>query len=143
MSFKKIDFAESALLDQFMRMPYLHRGRSLAGSDCYGCIVLWYRLRLGLELWDIEEDYDQGWKWEGREIFLENYYKEWIRVDEPGKYDVILFKTRDHVDHAGIYLRDNKFLHTCRAGTVISKITDPIWRDKVEGFYRLKRRHES
>lgn len=140
---RKIDPIEAGLLPEFLKIPYKHRGREFDGADCYGLIILWYAKRLGLAVWDVEEDYAKSSAWGGKNYFLDNYWREWRQVDEPGQYDVVLFRRQESATHAGVYLGSGKFLHIIKAGCVISKLYDPQWADRVEGFYRLRARDES
>lgn len=131
---------ESMLLGEFLKIPFVHGGRELTGADCYGIIMLWYRMRLGIELFDPDFDYPEGPQWKDKSYFLENYHLQWERVESPRKNDVVLFKSKDGklANHAGIYLGKNKFLHTIkRTGCVIQKLDQ--WSDRVEGYYRFKR----
>jgi cell wall-associated NlpC family hydrolase len=135
----KQDPAESELLAQFLRIQHKDSGRSLEGTNCWGAILLWYELRLGINVWDLEINRTPGSKFSGKAIDIENYYKRWKKVSKPGLYDVILFKVGDEL-HAGFYLRDGKFFHICKAGGAICSIGSPEWRDRVIGYYHLKDR---
>lgn len=143
MSPKTIDLIESGLLTRFMTVPYRHGGRTFAGMDCYGLIIAWYKWRLGIELFDVDKDYPPAHEWDDKNFFLENQWRQWEKVSQADTYDVVLLNRRQKGDHAGIYLRDNKFLHMIRAGCVIGRLDTAEWSDKIEGFYRYKRRHES
>lgn len=130
---------ESALLGEFLRIPFAHKGRSMTGADCYGVIMLWYEKRLGIKLIDPFSDYPEGPAWRDKSLFIENYHLQWEKVESPKKYDVVLFKDKKGmVNHAGVFMGKNKFLHTSKiSGAVIQKLDQ--WDDRVEGFYRFKR----
>ena len=125
-----------------MQTPYLHGGRTFAGADCYGALILWYRLFLGIELWDLEEEYPADWKFKGKKLFIENYHRQWDRVEVPVRHDVVLFQVGGQINHAGIYLGKGNFFHICRAGGCIGRLEEPGWRKRVEGFYRYRKPHE-
>lgn len=133
-----VELDEKYITQMFLGVPYKHKGRDLNGLDCYGLVILLYRER-GYEVLDIEADYDEDWRWKGKDYFIENYHKQWIKLDRPKYLDTVLFKNNKGVAiHGGICLNNGRFIHTCKAGTVISRWTDPIWLQKIEGFYRLK-----
>ena len=131
---------EKEIVDKFLGIPFRHHGRSPAGLDCYGLIIAVYK-ELGYEVWDIEEEYDRNWSFKGRNHFIENYHKEWVKVDEPAVFDVVLFSNRRGVaNHGGVVLSRGRFMHACRAGVVISRLGDINYWRRIEGFYRLKKR---
>lgn len=136
------DLVEEDLLKQFLRIPYLHHGRTLSGADCWGGILLWYQMRLSVKLWDLEVDYPETWRFVGKSHFLMNYHRQWRAVSRPGLYDVVLFKVGEEVNHAGFYLRNDKFFHVCRAGGAIASLGAAEWKTRVAGFYHLKERND-
>lgn len=132
---KTIDVIESALISEFLRIPYAENGRSVNGANCWYTIMLWYERRLGVRLIDFESDYMKA-KVNGEVVLADRYCEYFDKVDEPDTNDIVILSLCDGELHGGIYLRDNRFLHTCRAGTVVNKLTSELWRDKIEGFYR-------
>lgn len=130
------------LLKKFLSIPYKHAGRGFDGADCYGGIKLWYDQFLNIEIWDIEEDYPEDWRWKGKAYFINNYHREWQKVITPKRHDVILFRLGSEINHAGIYLGSGKFFHVCRAGGVIAQLGDRRWQSRLEGYYRLKSHNE-
>ena len=130
---------EKEIIKRYLGIPYKHRGRTLDGLDCWGLIKSIYK-DFGYDLWDIEEDYDENWAWEGRDHFIENYHKQWDKVEKPELFDVVLFKnSKDIANHGGVVLSNDKFIHCCKAGTVINRLSDSHWQKRLQGFYRLKR----
>lgn len=124
--------------DNYLGIPFKHQGRTMDGLDCWGLIKLIYK-DLGFELLDINESYDLNWGWKGKNYFIENYWKEWTKEEQPKLFDGVLFaNTLDVPVHAGVYLGDNQIIHTCKMGTVVNKISDVNRKYKLIGFYRLK-----
>ena len=130
---------ERTLVSQFLGVPYAHQGRTLEGLDCYGIVILFYR-ELGYELYDID-GYPVNWCKRGRNFLLENFHKQWEKVEKPRPYDLVGFTIlTPNPDHIGIYLAEDKFLHCSRQGVVISNLSDPRWKDNIEGYYHFKAR---
>ncbi len=129
---------KTELVQKYLGIPYVHQGRSMGGLDCYGLLILAYR-DIGVELFDIQ-DYDEQWQWKGKNLFLENYHRQWTKVGLPRYYDVVLFRDgRDVAAHAGLMMDDAAFLHCARkVGVVQSRISDRRWGGRVAGIYRLK-----
>jgi len=131
---------EDYLIRKYLPVPYKHQGRSLEGFDCWGLILFVYK-ELGYKLWDIEEDYDIKWGWKDKHLFIENYHREWDKVKKPNLFDVVLFKNSKGVAfHAGIMLSNSRFLHCCKVGTVVGRLSEQKWATSIEGFYHLRER---
>lgn len=129
-----------SIIFRYVGIPYKHRGRDLTGLDCWGLPILIYRDIFGIELLDLD-NYEQDWAKEGKNLFLENYTKQFEQIKKPEKLSIILFYSADKkiVNHSGIYLENGKFIHCIKAGVVISRLMDKIWKNRIQGFYRLKR----
>jgi cell wall-associated NlpC family hydrolase len=127
---------EQEIIKRYLGIPYKHRGRTAEGLDCYGLIKMVYR-DIGIELMDINDEYTEDWSWKGRNHFIENYQKQWMKVPAPHRMDLVAFHNgKGIVNHAGIVLSGSSFIHTCNAGTVLSKLDQPTWYKRIEGFYR-------
>lgn len=139
---KLSDQQGAQLLPKFLAIPYLHRGRTFHGADCYGMIILWYKECLGIDLLDVEEEYAPTSNWKGRGLFLEHYHLQWERVESPGLYDVAIFRRHGRCDHVGVYLMRGRFLHMMKAGAAVGDMANPMWGQSLEGFYHLRGRSE-
>ena len=129
---------QAEIIHKYLGIPYQHHGRGLSGLDCYGLILEIFKDQ-GVELWDIHNEYDQEWSWKGKDLFIENYAREWERVTDFRFMDVVCFKNgKDVVNHAGVYLRMGKFIHAVKAGVVVSRLTDRQWQERYVGCYRYK-----
>jgi len=132
------------ILDEFTRklltIPYNHRGRSYDGCDCYGLILIFYRDFLGMELLDIYQDYDEDWAFKGnKNYFIENYHKQFEKVDKSQLYNIILFQNRKGVaNHGGVVLQNGKFIHCSKDGVNISRYNDENFKRRFNGFYGYK-----
>ncbi len=109
------------------------------GLDCWGFLKLAYA-DLGYRLFDIEDlEYGKVWGLKGKDYFKENCCHDWDRVESAQALDGVLFvNSRGVANHAGIVLGNRRFIHCCRQGVVVSRLDDVLWKQKIEGFYRLK-----
>jgi len=129
---------ELEIISRYLGIPFKHQGRTLDGLDCWGLIKLVYA-DLGFDLWDPVQDYDERW-YSSNNHFIENYHREWMQVQEPKFLDGILFHDGfGRINHAGLFLSGGRFIHCCKAGVVIGKLSDPVWKDKFVGFYRFRK----
>jgi cell wall-associated NlpC family hydrolase len=132
---------EEQILNIFLAVPYRLHGRDLTGSDCYGTLRQIYKLALNISLLDIEEEYDEEWSWKGRNYMVENYYKEWTPVLIPRFLDIATFCNKKGImNHAVVMLDEQRFIHTCRAGTVQGNLSDGLWHKRFIGFFTHKDR---
>ncbi len=133
------------MLDEFacraIAVPFINKGRSWAGWDCWGAVVLFYREVLGINLPSYTADYsDAGGSVESREVLrqlITRHLPKWTSVArvEPG--DVVLLNIGGRPIHVGLALGDGRMLHAERkVGTLVERLSSPIWARRVEGFYR-------
>jgi len=129
---------EQDIINKYLGVPYKHQGRDLKGIDCYGLIISIYA-DLEIKLFDIEEDYTDDWAWKGKNYFLENAHKDWQEVNKAKLFDVVGFKNGTGIfNHAGIMLDGIRFINSCKAGTVVCRVSDLRWQKRFCGFYRNK-----
>jgi cell wall-associated NlpC family hydrolase len=125
---------------KYLGIPYKHMGRTVDGLDCWGLVKMIYLDLLRVELLDIGEEYPEDWSWKGKDLFMENYQKQWERVERPLPIDVVLLNNGTGVaNHAGVMLNDRNFIHCIKAGVVVNRVTEKLWKTKVAGFFRYKR----
>jgi cell wall-associated NlpC family hydrolase len=130
---------ERFIIEKYLGLSYRHRGRSLEGLDCWGLLKFVYA-DLGVRLFDVEDlEYSKVWGLEGKNYFKEHYFHDWVSVKAPESVDAVLFVNSKRIaNHAGIVLSNKRFIHSCRQGVIISRLEDPLWVPRIEGFYRLK-----
>lgn len=96
----------------------------LTGFDCSG-FTTWVYSKLGINL-----------PRSSREQFQEGKV---IAKSQLRKGDLVFFGNKKHITHVGIYLEDNKFIHSSSSGDTvkISSLDDPIWERKYSGARRV------
>lgn len=131
---------EKKLVKKYLGIPYQHRGRTEEGLDCWGLLKCVYS-DMGVKLFDVEDlKYSKVWGLSGNDYFKEHYTHDWEKVKRCQIFDAVLFvNSRGVANHAGIVLSNRRFIHCCRQGVVISRLSDASWKGNIEGFYRLKK----
>ena len=94
------------------------------GFDCSG-FTSWVFNKLGVNL-----------PRSSREQFLEGQV---VAKSQLRKGDLVFFGTKKRITHVGIYLEDNKFIHSSSAGDTvkISSLDEPTWEHKYSGARRV------
>ena len=126
---------ENFIVKKYLGINYKHKGRSLSGLDCYGLIIRVYA-DFGVELIDLQDEYDERWQWKRWAESIEQHYKKWQKVEIPQLLDVVLFKKNNIVNHGGVVLNNGRFIHCCKLGVIVSRLDEQIWQRRIEGFYR-------
>lgn len=94
------------------------------GFDCSG-FTTWVYKKLGVNL-----------PRSSREQFLEGKV---IAKSQLKKGDLVFFGSKHRITHVGIYLEDNKFIHSSSSGDTvkISSLDEPTWERKYSGARRV------
>lgn len=131
---------EKEVVEEWLGAPYVNRGRTREGVDCWGLPLKIYE-KAGVKLFDVPEfEYSVSWSKQGGNFLAENAHRDWQKIEAPEFLDGILFKNLHGIAyHTGIVLSGHRFIHATMYGVIISKYTDKDVAGKIEGFYRLKR----
>ena len=107
--------------------PYKFAGNCEKGIDCSGFVTILYDRALGLKL--------------GARNSAEIYNKmEKIDPDDMKEGDLVFFSIRKRrISHIGVYLGNNKFVHSSTSrGVIISDLDEPYYKRFFAGAGRQK-----
>lgn len=114
-------------VEKWLGAPYKYGGQSLEGVDCSGLVVEIYKAVYGKKLY--RSSY---------EIYEKNCYP--IKKSELKEGDLVFFITSSkggRINHVGLYMRDNKFIHsTTKRGVIISDLSENYY---TKYFYKAGR----
>lgn len=122
--------------DKYIGLPYKNNGRTADGVDCWGLVRLFYKDEFAIELPSYSDEYN-GPNDEAV-VYAVNQHKDaWDPTSTPDVGDVVLFNILGEPTHVGIYLGNNKFLHS-RAGkdSVVESLAGAKWNKRLEGVYK-------
>jgi cell wall-associated NlpC family hydrolase len=131
---------------QFVGVPYAARGRSLAGADCWGLVLLAARAVFERELPEFfYSDDELGLLPEAEYLITQETTerKRWQAVEaRPGcaqPYDggvVHVFRIRGHPTHVGLHLSGFDFLHTLPGrNACVESLRDSNWTQRHIGSF--------
>lgn len=128
--------------DRYVGLPYLDRGRDLAGVDCYGLLRLVYAEILGIELPSYADDYRTAADDLAIASLIADELDPWDEVAKGGERegDAVLMRSGRHLRHVGIVADGRaRLLHIERGD--LSRIErydlGPL-AHRVAGFYRYR-----
>lgn len=131
--------------DDLIGVPYLDHGRTTAGLDCWGLVLLVYA-RLGLTVPDVFAGQDQRTVRERQEDqpaldWIASLFGAWRRVPQPEPgCAVAIGNVEGAAVHVGVIVEPFRMLHALRkTGVVLSRVDHAPWAEKVLGFYASDR----
>lgn len=125
--------------EKYLHIKYKHSGRGWGAGDCFNLLQLFYKEEFGIQIPDTG-DYTEDW-YRTADLMLEQVGPMgFIRVDDPGPGDLVLFSRRGRVCHCGVLIDSEYFLHTTRKGTAIHSRYALSRGLKLHSYYRHKER---
>lgn len=124
-------------MKKYVGIPYVTRGRSFTGADCYGLVWLYYFHEYGISLpLHSKIGFDGECSSLKQQCEESNIYRmdELCVVEDMKRGDILLLNVRGFPIHAAIVVNENRMLHTSE-DTKYSVIV-PIRRNKIESIYR-------
>ncbi len=110
-------------------------GTSYEEKDCWQIAKDFYSMVFGVSLGRIYDGPPQERK--DTELLVKKYIEEFEKVDTPKFGDLILFNIRGLESHIGVYVGEERFIHSSkRIGCVIDLITR--WEKLIVGYYTLR-----
>jgi len=129
------------VFDHYVGIPYLDRGRTIAGCDCYGLLRLVLAELRGLELPSFSDLYVTAADRHAIACLIEGGLEQWDRV-APGlekPFDGVLMRRGREIRHIGVVVERGLVLHVdCGETSRIERYTLPPLSQRVVGFYRFR-----
>ena len=128
-----------AELRDFIGIPYVSHGTDFTGVDCWSLCVLFNKEMLGKTLPSFADLYKNGLNYRDAAKAFTVGVPKFDRVDNPQFGDVILFRGRGIICHAGVWLDGHDFLHIREGQTsTIEPMASSHYADRTEGVIRWK-----
>lgn len=128
------------MIESFIGLPFVDRGRSMEGIDCWGLIMLMYKDMLGIALPDFPISAKDS---EGVINAMGDSVSkgEWVKVNEPKFGDIIAMalcpRLVRSINHVGMHVGNNRFIHAIMDQRSAScRIDDSYWSKRIKGYYR-------
>lgn len=112
------------LIDDWYGVKYLYGGSTKRGIDCSALMQILFTSLYGVAL--------------PRTAKMQYDFSKRISRTELKEGDLLFFNTRGGVSHVGMYLSNNKFLHSSTSnGVTISDMFDPYYSKRLIGVGRV------
>lgn len=127
--------------NDYLTIPFVEKGRSRAGADCWGLVRMVYRDILSVDLPDYLGIYETTLDAdEIADCIKSESSAHWKKVTEEKEFDVIILRMRGLPMHVGIVTKVGKMLHCSKdIGTVHEPYRNMRWNGRVMGFERWNR----
>lgn len=125
--------------NKYVGTPFLDRGRTLKGADCWGLVSIVCKQEFKIELPDLLEDYDTATDAATIvEIFHRpNWSQEWCEVTEGQTGDIVMLRVGGWTAHVGIVTEPGMFLHCWNGGNATVESLQSIhWRNRIDSIWR-------
>lgn len=124
--------------NKYIGIPYLDKGRTAEGVDCWGLACLVYKQEFDITLPSYTEEYENEDIKRISET-IARYKENWEPTKEPKPGSLILFRIMGAEMHVGVYLGDNKFIHSREGRDVVQERVDSTqWANRVVGYFNYK-----
>jgi len=122
----------------YLQIPFVHRGNTFSGADCFGLLQLFYKHELAVLLPDCSIEYEEEW-WRTENLILDLCTEyNFTLVDTPQFGDAILFYNTSKVPgHIGIVIDEHQFIHMTKSGVGVANFLYGYWARQVHSIYRV------
>jgi len=124
-------------LTDYMLVPYLNRGRTKTGLDCWGLVRMIYRDELGIYLGNLDGYSDSENEEEVGNVIVSESSDNWIETTSPKPLDVVVLRLASKPCHVGVVIGGGDFIHALRGrGVTVGRLSGVLWRNRIHAFYR-------
>lgn len=127
--------------NQYIKIPFIDRGRSIEGADCWGLARIIYDYELDIVL-PILDHYNNVLERDVLDSIVRAERTRWIDVLKGSEkpFDIIILNMAQLPVHVGIVVRPGVMIHCLRgSGTTVEDyrgIKGRKWENQIEGFCR-------
>jgi cell wall-associated NlpC family hydrolase len=127
------------MFDRFVGIPYLDKGRGIAGCDCWGLVCMAFRELRGIELPSYAERYVTASDRLAMARLIAGELDNWQEVGDEQTFDAVLIREGNFPRHIGLVTSPGMVLHVEPGETSrIERCRSGILKNRIVGFYRYR-----
>ncbi len=117
-------------------IPYLSKGRTMGGCDCWGLVKMVYESEFDTQLPSFDDKYSDSSNSNEATAAL-SYRDGWTETNIPQEGDVIVFRLAGLESHVGLWLSPTEFLHSTEGvGVVVERLDSLKWKQRIAGVFK-------
>lgn len=127
---------------QYVGLPFLERGRTREGLDCWGLVRLVLSDQYGIEVPSYLDRYEVSTQSDILGPLIEEERQGWddVPLGAAREGDVLILRVRGRGSHVGVVLGGGKMLHVEEGiGVVVEGYEGPMWGRRVLGAVRARK----
>jgi cell wall-associated NlpC family hydrolase len=125
------------MISRFIGIPFVSKGRTFSGCDCYGLVKLYYKEVLNIEIPETVITAEQPRRTFAN--YLNEISKNWISTTPFKNAVVAMAVNAEHpnlVTHFAVMIDDKRFIDTREnMSSYLTNIDDEKIKNQIRGFY--------
>ena len=126
------------MINDFIGIPFVSKGRTFRGCDCYGLVKLYYKEVLNIELPETVITAEQPRRTFAN--YLNEISKNWTLTTQQKNAVVAMSINAEHpslVTHFAVMIDDKRFIDTREnMSSYLTSIDDEKIKNQIKGFYK-------
>lgn len=126
------------MINKFIGIPFISKGRSLNGCDCYGLVKLYYKEILNIDIPETIITAEQPRRTFAN--YLNEISKNWTATTPAKNVVVAMSVNAEHpnlVTHFAVMIDDKRFIDTREnMSSYLTSIDDEKIKNQIKGFYK-------
>ena len=129
------------IFDRFVGIPYLDKGRTIDGVDCWGLVSRVFAEIRGIDLPSYADSYATADDRAALAVLIRGELDPWdeIATGDEQTFDCVLMKEAGYPRHIGVVVQPGQLLHVQRGETSrIERYRHGPLKHRIVGFYRYR-----
>ena len=126
------------MISKFIGIPFVSKGRSFNGCDCYGLVKLYYKEILNIDIPETIITAEQPRRTFAN--YLNEISKNWTATTPAKNVVVAMSVNSEHpnlVTHFAVMIDDKRFIDTREnMSSYLTSIDDEKIKNQIKGFYK-------
>jgi murein DD-endopeptidase len=126
------------MISKFIGIPFVSKGRSFNGCDCYGLVKLYYKEILNIDIPETIITAEQPRRTFAN--YLNEISKNWTATTPAENVVVAMSVNAEHpnlVTHFAVMIDDKRFIDTREnMSSYLTSIDDEKIKNQIKGFYK-------